>query len=99
MATTDWRQALLLGESTLRRAAEVLTQSSMRIVLVVDKSGRLQGTVTDGDIRRALIRGIAMDAAVEKIMERDPITVFSDRDKQSVITLMRVRPAPPPLPV
>ena len=51
----NWRSALVDSQATMEIAAEVLTNSSMRIVLVVDKHDRLLGTVTDGDIRRALM--------------------------------------------
>lgn len=47
------------------------------IVLVVDAHKKLIGTVTDGDIRKALVKGISMDERVEKIMAKNPITVSS----------------------
>jgi UDP-N-acetyl-D-mannosaminuronic acid dehydrogenase len=43
------------------------------IVLVTDKEGKLKGTVTDGDVRRALIRGSNMDTPVSQFMNHDPI--------------------------
>jgi len=45
------------------------------IALVTSPKGELMGTVTDGDIRKALVRGVAMEERVEKIMARNPITV------------------------
>lgn len=45
------------------------------IVLIVDESHKLIGIVTDGDIRRALVRDVNIDSPVNQIMVRDPITV------------------------
>ena len=64
-----WKMVLLGPEAMMVTAAEVLTQSSMRIVLVVDNDNRLLGTVTDGDIRRALLEGIPMETEVDKVMK------------------------------
>lgn len=42
--------------------------------IVVDASGRVVATVTDGDIRRAMLQGVGLDDSVEACMHRDPIT-------------------------
>jgi signal-transduction protein with cAMP-binding, CBS, and nucleotidyltransferase domain len=61
----------------------------LRIVLVIDTDRRLKGTVTDGDIRRALIRGIGIDSDIKNVMEKEPVTVLSNRDRPSVVALMK----------
>jgi UDP-N-acetyl-D-mannosaminuronic acid dehydrogenase len=43
------------------------------IALVVDEHGRLTGTITEGDIRRALLRGAGMDEPAERMMTVDPV--------------------------
>jgi len=45
------------------------------IVLVVDEYRKLIGAVTDGDIRKALVKGFTMDDSLEQVMSRNPITV------------------------
>ena len=85
----NWRSALVDSQVTMEIAAEVLTNSSMRIVLVVDKHNCLLGTVTDGDIRRALMGGSSMKAAVDEIMQKSPVTVKSGNDRKTVLQLMR----------
>ena len=90
MVTPDNLQKAMLSPSqSIASAAEVLTKYSMRIVLVVDKDNRLLGTVTDGDIRRALMRGVTMETAVDEVMQRSPVTVKSGDDRKSVLQLMR----------
>jgi dTDP-glucose pyrophosphorylase len=85
----NWRSALVASQATVEIAAEVLTNSSMRIVLVVDKHDCLLGTVTDGDIRRALMGGISMKTAVDEVMQKSPVTVDSGDDRKTVLQLMR----------
>lgn len=55
-----------IGEVLIRlNATEHLFQ------LVIDGEGRLIGTVTDGDVRRALLRGATMDDPIKDCMHRD----------------------------
>ena len=84
-----WREAVLRPTSTMTEAVNVLTQTSLRIVLVVDADDLLLGTLTDGDIRRALARGFSMDIRIEDIMEKDPITASMEDEPWAVLKLMR----------
>lgn len=61
-----------LGAS-LRAVLEAMTQSGKQIVLVVDADRRLAGVVTDGDIRRAMLRGASLDAKVDEVVNRAPL--------------------------
>jgi dTDP-glucose pyrophosphorylase/CBS domain-containing protein len=70
-------------------AAEVLTSSSMRIVLVVDKENRLLGTITDGDIRRALMAGSAMSSLATSVMQKNPIAVNQGGSGRKALQIMR----------
>lgn len=51
------------------------------MALVVDKSNKLIGIVTDGDVRRAILKGIALDDTVNKIMNCHPIMVNEKQDR------------------
>jgi nucleotide sugar dehydrogenase len=64
------------------------------IALVVDKAGSLKGVITDGDIRRALLRDQSMHVTAGTAMERDPIlfldgTSFGDVARRLPIELRR----------
>ena len=47
------------------------------LALVVDENHRLMGTITDGDVRRAIIKHENLDLKAAEIMEKNPI-VFRD---------------------
>ncbi|BBI64334.1 hypothetical protein HSBAA_56400 [Vreelandella sulfidaeris] len=62
----QWETALVRPGTTLEQAIKVLDRAALRIVLVVDIQQKLLGTMTDGDLRRALIKHQSLDTAVEK---------------------------------
>lgn len=65
-------EPLLIGPgATVREAIAAINRGKSQIALVVDLDQRLIGTLTDGDIRRALLRGETLDSAVEGIMRRN----------------------------
>ncbi len=59
-----------------------LDKEALRIVLVVDENDRLVGTVTDGDIRRGLIKHIALSSAVTNIMFKNPTVALAEESKK-----------------
>ena len=62
-------------EATIRSALEAIDRSRRQIALVVDSDGRLIASLTDGDVRRGLLRGVHLDAPVSEVMHRNPTTV------------------------
>ena len=70
-----WRKALLPNDATMQQAIRLLNDASLQIALVVTTDGRLVGTLTDGDIRRGLLRGLKMDDSVDSIVRREPLVV------------------------
>ncbi|BCL60662.1 mannose-1-phosphate guanylyltransferase [Desulfomarina profundi] len=88
---SDWKKTCLGPNAPLVEAIQVLSQGAMRIVLVVDQKNRLLGTVTDGDIRRALIRHCAMDTPVAQFMSRNPTVASVKDDRNHILLLMQRR--------
>lgn len=56
--------------ATLHEALRTIQEGTKQIALVVDDHSRLKGTVTDGDIRRALLAGTSSTAPIDQIMQR-----------------------------
>ena len=52
-----WKQITILVNSTIEQAVQILNQVGLKIVIITDKNGVLQGTISDGDIRRGLMNG------------------------------------------
>lgn len=85
----NWKRISLNPEDTLSKAITVLDEGGMRIALVVGKSGKLLGTITDGDVRRALLRHLGMDALVTEVMQQNPTTALETDDYKKLLTLMK----------
>jgi dTDP-glucose pyrophosphorylase len=81
---------LSLGES-LRAAMEAMTRSGKQIVLVVDADRRLAGVVTDGDVRRAMLRGASLDAKVDEVVNRAPLVGPAGLSATEALQVMRAR--------
>lgn len=60
-------------------------------LFAVDSDMRVAGTVTDGDVRRALIAGADLDSPVDRVMNRSFISVAPDTDAAPVIAKARSR--------
>jgi dTDP-glucose pyrophosphorylase len=77
--------------TSLREVLEAVTKNSRQVVAVVDDDGRLAGLVTDGDIRRALLRGTSLDAPAEAVMNRTPLTATPATRREEALALMQAR--------
>ena len=85
----NWKQALVPSTAAIRDAVEAIDSSQIQIALVVDPAGHLIGTVTDGDVRRALLRGVNLDQGVIEVMNRKPVTASPADGRQKLLTVMR----------
>lgn len=86
----DWQTALLALDSSIQQAIGSLDASGLQIVMVVGGDGRLAGTLTDGDIRRGLLRGLTLASPIETILHRVPLTVSPQMGRDAVLNLMGV---------
>jgi dTDP-glucose pyrophosphorylase len=77
--------------SALRRAMEALNEARVQIVLVTDEERRLLGSITDGDIRRALLAGATLDTAVVEVMNKAPTTMLVAASRDATVAMMRRR--------
>jgi len=87
--TDAWRKALLPGNATLQEAIRNLDDSAMQIALVVSETDVLLGTITDGDIRRGLLRGLSLTSPIDSVVHADPMVVPPDFSRDMVLQLMR----------
>jgi dTDP-glucose pyrophosphorylase len=83
-----WRKAILPVDSTIQQAIRCLEQAAVRIVLVVDANARLEGTISDGDIRRGLLRGLGLASPIADVIHRNALVVPPDMAREMVMQLM-----------
>lgn len=61
---------LVLPFRTVREVIRCIDDNTKGIALVVDQERQLLGTVTDGDIRRAILAGVNLDLPIEALLEQ-----------------------------
>ncbi|MGA1654395.1 MAG: nucleotidyltransferase family protein, partial [Ilumatobacteraceae bacterium] len=86
---SNWRDALVSSSTSLRQTIEAITEGNLQIALVVDSENKLLGTVTDGDIRKAILAGKDLDITAGEAMRSQPITSASKTPRAAILKLMR----------
>jgi dTDP-glucose pyrophosphorylase len=84
-------EIVLQPRRTLREAMQAMTRSRLGIVLVISRDLRLEGLLTDIDIRRALLRGAEMSDPVTAAMNRDPVTIPEGLSREGITDFFRKR--------
>ncbi len=75
-------------DSVLRDAIRVIERERKSIAAVVDARQRVIGTVSDGDIRRALLGGHTVDSPVAVAMNTRPLTAPDTVATHQLLTLL-----------
>ncbi len=77
------KNKLLVPETvTIKEALKQLDKGAEKVLLVVDAEEKLLGTITDGDIRRFILKGNSLDSAISGAYHRTPL--YIDKDEFSV---------------
>ncbi len=84
-----WERALVGPDTTLREALETIDKAACQIALVVDESRRLLGTLSDGDARRGLLKGLGLADKVTAAMHVGPTCAQAGDDRSSILATMR----------
>ncbi len=85
----NWKEIVLGPEKTMIEAMKLLDKYGTQIILVTDESMKLLGIVTDGDIRRGLLAGLVTTDTIDKIMNKNPITVAEEMSSKEVLSLLQ----------
>lgn len=94
----DLDELLLPETATVREAMACIDRNRSGIALVIAEGNRLVGTVTDGDLRRAMLADIELDAPATLLLERQrdlheprpmPLTAPSETTSAELVVLMR----------
>lgn len=84
----SWQKAIVGTEATVSEAIAAIESGSIQIALVLD-DGRLAGIVTDGDIRRGLLRGLPLSGRATDVMNSTPVSASVTLPPDDRLRLMR----------
>ncbi|MDM5351412.1 nucleotidyltransferase family protein [Lysinibacillus sphaericus] len=85
----QWKKTLVNQNHTLLDTMKIIDDSSLQFAVVIDEEKHLLGTVTDGDIRRGILRGEGLDVKITSIMNPNPISARSGQRYHKYKQLMK----------
>lgn len=85
----SWEKILISKGSTIKSALEIIDSEALRTALVVDEKKRLLGVVTDGDIRRGLLKNLTLVDAVSLVMNVSPTSAKLGEKREDLIKIMK----------
>ena len=84
-----WERTLIGPEATFRDALISIDATGAGIALIADADRRLLGVLSDGDLRRALIRGAGLEDAAIAGANREPFCIDQHQDRSATLTMLR----------
>jgi len=87
----DIEKIKIVVASTIGNALSVINSGAVKIALVVDEDDKLLGTLSDGDIRRGLLRRKTLNDSVEDVYRRTPITAKKSTSKEDLLHLCLIK--------
>lgn len=85
----NFEDALVGPQSTIKEVITCIERSAAKVALVVDDNRILLGTVTDGDIRRGLLRGVLISDHAVSVMNSKPRVAHVSDDPSAILDMMR----------
>ena len=83
-----WQRAILPINASIGQAIRNLDQVAIKIVMIVSETGVLEGTISDGDIRRGLLKGLDLNSSIAGVIHRNAIVVPPEMEYELVMQLM-----------
>ena len=88
MFVENWKSLVIKPCDSIKRAMQVIDQGNVQIALVLAENDVLLGTITDGDIRRGILKSVQLDAPVSEIMETNSLVGYSDQISETHRSIM-----------
>ncbi|HVY58170.1 MAG TPA: nucleotidyltransferase family protein [Xanthobacteraceae bacterium] len=85
----DWRNTLIGPQDSILAALAAIDRGALQIALVVDGERHLLGVVTDGDIRKHILKGASLDSAIAPLMNTHPVTANPSEPLNELLLRMR----------
>lgn len=86
-------------DATVKETMNIIDEHGLGVALVTDENNKLLGIVTDGDIRRSLLRGMSINERTEAVMNRNPVTAPAGSTKDEVFQIIRTNNIAGKLPI
>lgn len=84
-----WKDVLISPTTSIIEAIKIIDATAMQIALVVDENQRLLGTLTDGDVRRAILKSKLLTGPVQNVMNCEFTSVNITETRDNILALMK----------
>lgn len=84
----NWHNILVSPEDSIHFVLGIIDQEALKLAIVVDENKQLLGTVSDGDVRRAILNNVSLEAPVSQIMHLKPTTADVSSTRDFLLNLM-----------
>ena len=83
----------ILADATINEALKMLNDCGEKCLLVIDNNHKLKGTLSDGDIRKAILNGKNINSSIKESYNRKPtyytVGEFSNNDAKNIFIQRR----------
>lgn len=85
---SDWKKICISSGNSIIDAMKNITDTGARFAVVISDDYKLLGTLSDGDIRKALLNGLKLEDSVTKVMNRNPLVASSNATNAELRDIM-----------
>lgn len=86
----EFQELIVSENASLEEAISIIDQTGHGIVFVVDNERKLLGSLSDGDIRRAILKHLPLSTLVKEVMNPSPKTVSVDVSPEDILKIMEL---------
>jgi len=83
-----WQDIIVSPDTTMGDTIAVIDKGAQQLALVADSKQVLLGVVTDGDIRRALLKHKGMETPISDVMNGSPIVAEQGTSRRRILDIM-----------
>ena len=80
---------MILDNSSINDCIKAIDESGAQIVFVINLSNKVLGTISDGDIRRAMLGGLNFNQPAKNIMNSDFHKISKEDDSRQALSIMK----------
>jgi len=81
------KNILISPNTTIKKTLYIIDEGAIKLAIVVDENNKLLGTISDGDIRRAILKSYSLEDKIDTIYNKNPFIVGKNYDKEEIIQL------------
>ena len=88
MKNNFWKKTLVDQDKSILETINSMESHGQQISLIINNKRKIVGTLSDGDLRRAVLNDVNLSDPVKKIMNKKPILLKNSFDKKKILSLM-----------